>query len=36
MFFLRFAMLLEQFHSLKCFRIQTVKELDKEHGGLYR
>jgi hypothetical protein len=36
MLFLRFTMLLERFYSLKFSQIQMVKELDKEHGGLYR
>jgi hypothetical protein len=35
MLFLRFATLLERIHSLKFLRIQTVKALDIEHGGLY-
>jgi hypothetical protein len=36
MLFQKFAMLLERIHSLKFLRIQTVKEPDIEHGGLYR
>jgi hypothetical protein len=35
MLFPEFAMLLEQFHSLKFLQISTVKGLDIEHGGLY-
>jgi hypothetical protein len=31
-----FATLLERIHSLKFLQIQTVKELDIEHGGHYR
>jgi hypothetical protein len=31
-----FATLLELIHSLKFLQIQTVKEHDIEHGGLYR
>jgi hypothetical protein len=36
MLFLRFAMLLKRIHNLKFLRIQTLKALDIEHGGLYR
>jgi hypothetical protein len=35
MMFPRFAMLLEQIHSLKFLQIQKVKVLDIEHVGLY-
>jgi len=35
MLFLRLVMLLEWIHSLRFLRIQTVKALDIEHGGLY-
>jgi len=35
MLFLRFTMLLEQIHNLRFLRIQTVKGLGIEHGGLY-
>jgi len=35
MLFLEFAMLLEQIHCVKFVRIPPVKELEKEHVGLY-
>jgi len=36
MLFPKFTMLLERINSLKFLQIETVKELDIEHGGLYR
>jgi hypothetical protein len=35
MLFLRFVTLLEWIYCLKFLRIQMVKALDIEHGGLY-
>jgi hypothetical protein len=35
MLFLKYAMLLERFHCLRFLRIQMVKALDIEYGGLY-
>jgi hypothetical protein len=35
MLFPKIATFLEQIHSLKFLRIQTVKELDIEHGGCW-